>query len=51
MQFYNYKRSMCKAARELGYERVMPDVRQRIFACKDEVEISNIMSTCRHLMR
>lgn len=50
MALYNYKRSHYKAGRELGYERVMPDLKLRIFSCKSEDEVDRVMVTCRHLM-
>lgn len=51
METRNMKRDAYNIARELGYERVMPDIKQRIYACSTETEITRIMYNARHLMR
>ena len=39
-----------RAAIDLGYERVCPDVADRIKQAKTEVDITNIMIDCRKAM-
>lgn len=36
--------------KDLGYERVMPDLHTRIYACVTEAEVLRVMTTARHLM-
>lgn len=43
-------RQYCKTARELRYDKVVPDVIKRIKAATSESEIEHIMIHCRHLL-
>lgn len=44
------KRYYVKLARELRYDRVMPDIERRIRKCESEIEVSRILVDCRHMM-
>ena len=50
MALKEYKREMCKVAKQLYYQFVMPDIYRRINAAKSEMEIGHIMITARHLL-
>lgn len=50
MELQNYKNDAKKAASELRYQFVMPDIFRRINAAKSESEICRIMTTARHLL-
>ena len=46
----NEKRRYYNMAKTLGYERVMPDIKQRIYAAETEAEVIRVMTTARHKM-
>ena len=37
-------------ARALGYEKVMPDIKERIYAAVMESDVSRIMATARNML-
>lgn len=49
MELRDYKRKAKRAASELCYQFVMPDIFRRINAAKSENKISRIMTTARHM--
>lgn len=46
----SFKNSQYLIGKDLGYERVMPDLYERIYACVTESEVVRVMITARHLM-
>lgn len=44
------KRNAYNTAKQLGYEKVMPDIKARIYACHTEEEITRVLITARHAM-
>ena len=39
-----------KAAKELWYYLVMPDVFKKIDNCKNVIQVTNVLAACRHMM-
>ena len=38
-----------RIARQLGYDKVMPDIFNRINAARTEIELTRVMTTARHI--
>lgn len=47
----NEKRRAWNKAKALGYVRVMPDIKERIYASGSEMELTRILITARHMMK
>ena len=47
MSIKQMRREYRRVARELGYDRIMPNVFRRIECAQNERELDNIMTTCR----
>ena len=50
MTLRQFKRRTYDAAKQLGYERIVPDIKCRIYTAESENEVSRIMTTARHKM-
>lgn len=50
MTLKQYKRRTYDTAKQLGYERIMPDIKCRIYTAESEDDVSRIMTTARHKM-
>lgn len=47
----NEKRKAWNVAKQLGYTKVMSDIKERIYAAASETELIRILATARHMMR
>ena len=45
------KRKAYLIAKQLGYEKLMPNIKSRIYSCTTQEEITRVLITARHMER